>query len=205
MMNRLIFSIAETAYRFIALNIFWFIFTVVGFGIFGFMPATVAVFRVVREWVKGNKDIPLFRSYLTFYKAEFISSNLLGAFFLVLFYIIYVNVSFVPYFYNPSIHLYIYIFIFSVTIIAVISFLNIFSIIAHFEHKKIVGYLKAAIGLVFIKPMLSLLQLIWLSAYILIAVNYPTVFIAIGMSVFAYVIMSFNYEIFRRYKTNVII
>lgn len=199
-MNRMIFMIAETAYRFIVLNFLWLVFTLAGLGVLGFTPATVAVFRSIREWLKGEKDIPLFRSYLAFYKAEFVSSNLIGALFLVLFYIIYVNFSFVSYFYTSSIHLYIYIVIFSVATIVVLSFLNTFSVMAHFKYKKTIHYFKTAVGLVFARPGLSLMQLIWLFAYGLIAVNYPMVFIAIGVSVFAYVLMSLNYSIFRKYN-----
>lgn len=200
MMNKMIYTIADTAYRFIVLNILWLVFFLAGLGVFGFMPATVALFRLVREWLKGANDLPLFRSYFAYYKAEFISSNLLGVLFLILFYIIYVNVSFVSYFYASSVHIYIYLIIFSIAMIVVLSFLNIFSVMAHFEHKKTIRYFKSAVGLVFAKPLLSLLQLLWLFAYVLVAVNYPRVFIAIGISVFAYVLMSLNYSIFRKFN-----
>lgn len=199
-MNRMIYTIAETAYRFIVLNILWFIFFLAGLGVFGFMPATVALFRLVREWLKGEEDFPLFKSFLTYYKAEFISSNLLGALFSILFYIIYVNISFVSYFYASSVHLYIYIVIISIGTIVVLSFLNTFSVMAHFEHKKTIRYFKSAVGLVFAQPFKSLLQLLWLFAYLLVAVNYPKAFIAVGVSVFAYVLMSLNYSIFRKYN-----
>ncbi|SDB84267.1 Uncharacterized membrane protein YesL [Pelagirhabdus alkalitolerans] len=198
-MNRMIFAVTDVIYRFIVLNILWLVFLVVGLGIFGFMPATVALFRSVREWIKGETDLPLFRSFLIYYKTDFISSNLIGALFMILFYIIYVNASFVSYFYDQAVHLYIYIAIFSIGTIIVLSFLNTFSVMAHFKHQKTIRYFKSAIGLVFARPAMSLLQLIWLVAYILIAINYPKLFMSIGISVFAYVLMSLNYSIFKKY------
>ncbi|UCZ55225.1 DUF624 domain-containing protein [Bacillus shivajii] len=196
----MIFQAAETAYRFIALNILWLLFFLAGLGVFGFMPATLALFGVVREWIKGEKDLPLFKTYLKLFKAEFVRSNLLGAFFLIVFYIIYVNFSFVSYFYHESIHFYIYLIILGFATIAVMTFLNIFSVMAHFEYKKSVQYFKVAIGLVFARPMITLVQLIWLVAYLLVAINFPKVFLAIGISVFAYVLMGVNYSVFKKYN-----
>nr|WP_328703180.1 DUF624 domain-containing protein [Alkalihalobacterium elongatum] len=199
-LGRIIYLIADTVYRFIALNILWLLFFVMGLGVFGIMPATVALFRVVREWIKGDPHFPLFSNYLKFYKGEFIRSNLLGAFFAIVFYIIYVNFSFVTYFYQESIHFYIYLVIFGIGTIAVMTFLNTFSVMAHFEYKKTSQYLKAAAGLVFARPLTALLQLFWLFAYLLVAINFPKIFIAIGISVFAYVLMSINYSVFKKYN-----
>ncbi|WP_368505769.1 YesL family protein [Alkalihalophilus sp. As8PL] len=198
-MGRIIFQIAELIYKFIALNVLWLVFFVLGLGIFGFMPATVGLFQVIRDWIKGEKGVPLFSSYLKYFKGEFIRSNLVGAIFLVLFYIIYVNFSFVGFFYYESIQLYIYIVIFSVGAIILMTFLNVFSVMAHFEYKTL-HYIKVAAGLVFAHPFISLIQLIWLFAYFLISINYPKIFIGIGISVFAYVLMSINYSLFKKYK-----
>ncbi len=198
-MGKLIVQIAEFIYKFTALNILWLFFFLLGLGVFGFMPSTVALFRVVREWIKGEKDIYLFRSYLKFYKQEFFRSNINGAIFLLLFYIIYVNFSFVSYFYDESIHLFIYVVIFGFSVIVLMTFVNLFSVMAHFEYKTL-QYLKVAAGLVFASPLNTVMQLVWLVAYILVAINLPKLFLLIGISVFAYVLMSINYSVFKKYK-----
>ncbi len=198
-MGKIIIQIAEFIYKFISLNILWVCFVVVGLGIFGFMPATVALFRVEREWIKGEKEIPLFKNYFTFYKQEFFRANINGAIFVLLFYIIYVNFTFVSFFYNESIHLFIYIFIFGISTIVLMTFVNLFSVMAHFEFKTM-QYIKVAAGLVFASPMNTIMQLVWLIAYLLVAINLPKLFIIIGISVFAYVLMSINYSVFKKYN-----
>ncbi|MCD8510637.1 MAG: DUF624 domain-containing protein [Bacillus sp. (in: Bacteria)] len=199
-MGNFIFQIAETVYRFVALNILWLLFFLAGLGLFGFMPATFALFRIVREWIKGEKYIPLFSNFLKFYKEGFVTSNILGVIFLIVFYIIYVNLSFVSYFYNEAIHLYLYLFIFGITSIVLMTFINLFAVMAHFEHKQIMHYLKLSAGLVFAKPMLAFVQLLWLFAYLLVAINFPKIFLAVGISVFAYLLMAINYSVFEKYN-----
>ncbi|MCR6098813.1 DUF624 domain-containing protein [Salipaludibacillus agaradhaerens] len=196
-MGRLIFQIADLIYRFVSLNILWLVFTLAGLGIFGVMPSTVALFSIVREWVRGEKDIALFSKYYAFFKAEFVRSNILGLFFLVVFYVIYVNFSFVSYFYAASVELFIYIVIFFFAVIAFMTFINLFSVMAHYEYKTW-HYLKASAGLVFLHPVKTILQIVWIVAYVIIAVNFPKVFVVIGVSVFAYILMSLNYSTFKR-------
>lgn len=41
---------------------------------FLFFPATTAMFGITRQWVIGNKDIPLFRTYLKYYRENYIRS-----------------------------------------------------------------------------------------------------------------------------------
>ncbi|ADC51640.1 hypothetical protein BpOF4_17995 [Alkalihalophilus pseudofirmus OF4] len=197
-MGKLIVQITEVVYKFIALNILWLFFFVAGLGLFGFMPATLALFRVIRDWIKGNQ-FNLFSSYFTYYKAEFIRSNIVGAIFIGLFYIIYVNFSFAGYFYSESTQLFVYLVIAAIAAIVLMTFLNVFSVMAHFEYKTF-SYIKASLGLVFAHPLMTLTQLVWLLAYFLIVVNFPRVSFVIGISVFAYVLMNVNYSVFKKYN-----
>lgn len=49
--------------RFAYLNLLWIAFSLVGLGVVGFFPATAAMFAVVRKWVHGEKDIPVFQVF----------------------------------------------------------------------------------------------------------------------------------------------
>jgi uncharacterized membrane protein YesL len=64
--------------RFAYLNILWVCFTLSGLIVFGFFPATVATFAVTRKWLMGEHDIPVFKTFWSTYKSEFLKSNLLG-------------------------------------------------------------------------------------------------------------------------------
>ncbi|MBU9722969.1 MULTISPECIES: YesL family protein [Bacillaceae] len=194
-----IMEIAEVIYKFVALNFLWLLFFILGLGIFGFMPATVALFSIIRDWLKGEKDIPLFSSYLKYFKLEFIRSNIVGLPFLVIFYVIYVNFSFVSYYYSDGVQLYIYIVLSAVAIVVLMTFVNLFSVMAHYEFKGL-QYIKVAVGLVFYNPFKTLMQVIWIMAYLLIAIFLPKLFIVIGVSVFAYILMGMNYTFFQRFN-----
>src|SRR5699024_11830385 len=73
--------------HFCYLNILWLVFTRLGLGVFGIMPATAAMFSVVRKWVNHEDDVKIFTVFWKSYKKEFIRANLLG---LILFAIGYV-------------------------------------------------------------------------------------------------------------------
>ncbi|WP_231687009.1 YesL family protein [Bacillus sp. JCM 19034] len=79
-MNRY-YLICQWITRFVYLNILWVSFTIIGLGVFGLMPATSAMFAVVRKWVSANKDIPIFATFWRTYKTEFKLSNFAGFFF----------------------------------------------------------------------------------------------------------------------------
>ncbi|GAA4080969.1 YesL family protein [Amphibacillus indicireducens] len=194
-MGNLVFKIADIIYRFVVLNLIWLLFFLIGMGIFGFMPATVALFSVIRQWIKGEEDLRLFKMFFHYYKVEFIRSNILWLIFLVIFYIIYVNYSFISYYYSAGFHFFLYIILFSFAFIAFMTFVNLFSVIAHFEFKTI-RYIKVAAGMVFLRPFNTLIQLLWLVVYYIISFQWPTVFIVLGVSVLAFILMATNYPTF---------
>ncbi|SFL67674.1 Uncharacterized membrane protein YesL [Gracilibacillus orientalis] len=76
------------------LNILWIAFTLLGLIFFGIMPATIAMFAVVRKWVLKEYDIPVFETFFKEYKSNFIRANLFG---LVIFIIGYVLSVFLKY------------------------------------------------------------------------------------------------------------
>src|SRR5690625_78727 len=73
--------------RFAYLNLLWILFTLLGFIVFGFMPATAAMFAVVRKWNMGEDDIPIFKTFWKAYREDFLKTNGLG---LILFFIGYI-------------------------------------------------------------------------------------------------------------------
>jgi len=50
---------------------------------FTLFPATSALFGVVRKWVMGDVDIPIFRTFLTCYKENYLSSLFGGVVFVI--------------------------------------------------------------------------------------------------------------------------
>lgn len=73
------------------INLLWLIFTILGLGIFGVTPASVALLAVVRQWLMKDMDIPIFKEFFHTYKKEFIHSNIFGLIFIVALAILYSN------------------------------------------------------------------------------------------------------------------
>jgi len=72
------FIVCDWIWRIALVNILWILFTLTGFIIFGVMPATVALFTVVRKWNMKEVDIPISRVFFQTYKKEFLHSNIVG-------------------------------------------------------------------------------------------------------------------------------
>lgn len=64
--------------RLFYVNFLWIAFAFLGLLVFGFFPATTAMFAVVRKWLQGEKDIKIFAVFWNAYRKEFWKANLLG-------------------------------------------------------------------------------------------------------------------------------
>jgi uncharacterized membrane protein YesL len=73
------------------INILWFFFTLCGLVVFGFFPATIAMFVIVRKMLMGDFDVPVFKTFWEYFKKDFVKSNLLGLILAVLGYFFYLD------------------------------------------------------------------------------------------------------------------
>lgn len=92
-MNKLM-QVFEWIYRLLFLNILWLIFTIGGVIVFGLFPSTVSMFHITKEWLAGNTDLPLFKTFFSKFKEEFLRSQLLGAILLVIGGLLYFDIQF---------------------------------------------------------------------------------------------------------------
>ncbi|WP_260843514.1 YesL family protein, partial [Staphylococcus epidermidis] len=60
------------------LNGLWLLFTLLGGVLFGWAPSTAAMCAVIRKWLMGQKDVPIFPLFLDTYKKEFLKVNAIG-------------------------------------------------------------------------------------------------------------------------------
>ncbi|MCM3115062.1 YesL family protein [Neobacillus sp. MER 74] len=89
-----IYRITELVMQFAYLQLLWILFTIVGLGIFGIFPSTAAMFSVVRKWVMGAEDAPVFKTFWQTYKTEFVKVNGLGLIFVAMGWLLYVDFHF---------------------------------------------------------------------------------------------------------------
>ncbi|KAF1341181.1 Membrane protein YesV [Bacillus subtilis] len=73
------------------LNGLWLLFTLLGGVLFGWAPSTAAMCAVIRKWLMGQKDVPIFSLFLDTYKKEFLKVNAIGLAFSALLLILSAN------------------------------------------------------------------------------------------------------------------
>ena len=86
--------VSEWLLRLIWTNLLWIGFTLLGLGIFGIMPATVAMFTVVRRWTMKDFDTPIWSLFKTTYFKEWKKSNLIGVIFALIGGFLFLDLSF---------------------------------------------------------------------------------------------------------------
>lgn len=87
-------TFSEWLLRLIWTNLLWIAFTVLGLGIFGIMPATVAMFTVVRRWTMGETDIAVWPLFKETYFKEWKKTNLIGVIFAAIGVFLFLDLSF---------------------------------------------------------------------------------------------------------------
>ncbi|MFJ5760908.1 YesL family protein [Neobacillus sp. NPDC093182] len=128
--NKFLDWISRLAY----LNLLWISFSLLGLIIFGFFPATVAMFAVARKWMLGNDEMSIFKTFWTAYKREFLKSNILGVIIVSIGLILYIDFQFVQHAAN-SFFSFLYVPFFIITLIFISMLFYIIPIFVHYDMK----------------------------------------------------------------------
>ena len=72
-----IYRISEKVMMIAYTNILWILFSLLGFVLIGIMPATAAMFAVMRKLII-EEEVPIFKLFWNKYKQEFVKANLYG-------------------------------------------------------------------------------------------------------------------------------
>ncbi|WP_229720136.1 YesL family protein [Oceanobacillus neutriphilus] len=184
------------------LNILWVLFTIAGLLFFGIMPATVAMFAIVRKWQRGEDELPIFTTFWEVYRKEFWKANsigiilfLFGYFFSIQFQILGAQSALVYQMAQFSI----------VIVFALLAMLVIylFPIYVHFDLKAM-QYLKWPLIISIVHPILTvfLLACIGLAGYFIFQI-FPAVLFFFGGSLSAYFITWGVSKTFAKYEAAV--
>lgn len=168
------------------INLLWIVFTILGVIIFGFFPAYTAMLTIVRKWIIGEADIPVFNTFFTVYKKEFFRSNFIGLLLLLISYILYVDLSIVMEA-NGIINL----ITFPMFLIIIGFFLAscyTFPIIVHYE-TKIGQALKNSFIIMALSPFSTIMMIIGTIAIYFLMTTIPGLFPFFCASTLAFIIM----------------
>jgi uncharacterized membrane protein YesL len=74
-----IYQVSEKVMMIAYTNILWILFSLLGFVLIGIMPATAAMFAVMRKLImEEEEEVPIFNLFWNKYKQEFVKANLYG-------------------------------------------------------------------------------------------------------------------------------
>lgn len=175
--------------RLFALNCLWIGFTLFGFGVFGLMPATVAMFSVTRKWVTAQKEmVPIYHTFWTTYKKSFVQTNMYGLLFFLVGYLLITEFRIAQAGSGTAYTAAMFATLGIMLIFAIIM-LYFFPIYVHF-HLSYIDYVKWPLLISIIHPVLTVFLLVSLGCtFYFIYTTVPILIVLFGGSGAAYLIM----------------
>ena len=153
-----IYEASSWVMRLIYLNLLWLFFIIIGLGIFGFFPATAAMFAVTRKWVQGEKEVPLFKTFLESIKSSFIQINVVGYCLIILGLFLYIDLRF----FQSSEHILLSFLAFFILFAFLVYFTILLYIFPVFVHFKIgtLSYIKYCFIIAVGRPLQTIMMIV---------------------------------------------
>lgn len=186
--NRWLNRILKVTY----LNLLWFMGVLVGGVIFGVGPATIAIYSVYRKWFLHGEHGSTTKDFISFYKTNFKEGAILGILYLVVGYLLIVDLFIARSWYlRYAIYLAIFIYF--------VSLLYLPGLVAHYEKVSIIKRIKMSIVIGFVYFQYTLVGLVIVGVYNFVLFYFsPGVFIIIGVSTSALIITFLNQLVFKK-------
>lgn len=181
------YKISEWIMKFAYVNILWVAFSLLGLLIFGFFPATVALFAVVRKWVQLQADTPVFKTFWTTYKQEFLKSNLLGIILCIIGYILYLDFALVRVTPIDLLQL-TYFPLLVIVLLYFLTVLYVFPVFVHYDVKTLY-VLKNAFLIMIMRPPITIMMVVGTIAVYFLMRTLPGLIPFFAVSILAYVLM----------------
>ncbi|RSL35322.1 DUF624 domain-containing protein [Salibacterium salarium] len=191
-----LYKISHWIMRLAHLNLLWILFTFIGLVAAGIFPSTTAMFTIVRDWVRGEHDKPIFSTFWATYKKEFSRSNLLGSIVLIIGIILYVD-----YFYFLNMQgaigtaMSILFITTAVLYLMLVSFL--FPVLAHYDFKTI-DYIKYSFIVGASYPLHTFYIVLSVGVVLYATVVFPVILVFFSGSFLSLLIMRFAYTAFEK-------
>lgn len=193
-----LYSVLEWIMRIAYINLLWFGSVLLGLIVFGFYPASVAMYTVIRNLNVKNTDFNIFKTFITTYKKEFFKSNAIGFILLLIGYVLYLDLIWLRdiqglLFYVMQVAL-----VF-VGLVYIITLLYIIPTYVHFN-LKFSEYFKHALLIGLFSPLMTILMVIGLVAFYYLYRLIPGLIPVFGVGMTAAFIMVCALIAFNRFE-----
>ncbi|SDM39214.1 Uncharacterized membrane protein YesL [Psychrobacillus sp. OK028] len=183
------------------LNVLWLGGIIIGAGIAGFFPSTVAMFSVLRKWTQNDEEeLKVFVHFKNEYKKEFLKSNKYGYSWLVLGIVIYVDLQFfrgIPTIWALIVSL----FFFILAAIYIVALLYAFPVYVQFN-LTIKQYFRNCFLIVLSNPLFSVLMGLGFYFPYYLMMKVPGLLPFFGGSLISLVLMLISNKIFMNLEKN---
>lgn len=197
-------SVMDKAYRFClwtmrfaVINLLWIMFTIAGLIIFGFMPATAAMFTVMRKWVMGQTDIPIFKTFWEAYRSGFLKTNLIGIILSVSGYILYIDFIFLNRLEANWFSAILGVGLICIAVLYVIILFYIFPVFSHYQIKTF-QYFKYAAVIGISHPFHTVGIGAGVITLLFIMFMFPGLIFFLSGSIISFIIMSTAHHVFMK-------
>ncbi|ULT56163.1 YesL family protein [Neobacillus drentensis] len=177
-------------------NILWVLFSLGGLILLGISPASVALFTILRKWLMNETDVPIFRTFLSTYKKEFVKSNQLGWIMGLIGMFLYLDFKYLITV-GGTIQYVLSIPLVIVTILFFITMLYLFPVYVHYE-LRLIQYIKNSFYIGIINMHITILMI---AVTILIGILYrsiPGIVPFFSISLFSLMVMTGAKQSFNR-------
>lgn len=183
--NSALYNILDWITKFAYINILWIFFTLLGGIILGFYPSTISMFAIIRDWLHGNTDSPLFKTYWRYFKRDFAKSNILGLIINVLIALIVIDIYYIQTNMNEQLT-WTHIPLFSFMLLVILFLFYLFPSFVHYS-LNLFQLIKNAFLIMLISPLNSFLMILCLGSIYFIMKAVPALFFIFGGSTYAYI------------------
>lgn len=180
-------------------NLLWIGFSMLGLGIVGFFPATVAMFVVVRKLMTSDKDVPIFKTFWNAFKTDFVKSNLLGYGIALVGVILYIDLRYVQA-QSGLLFTILNLIILVLIFIYLIALLYIFPIYVHFQ-LSVKDYVKWSVVIGLVHPIMTVVMAIGVvAAYYITFMLVPGLMLFFGGSTIAFIMTWVASQMFGKFE-----
>ncbi|ULT56703.1 YesL family protein [Neobacillus drentensis] len=131
-----IIGVCEWIWRAITANVCWIVFTALGLGVFGFFPATVALFTIVRRWLRKDTDLPVWKTFKQVYFKEWKRSNGIGLVFYGIGLFLFIDIRITEGFLTGVLGSFISLILYLLVIVLLLAAGYFFAIYVHYEYSN---------------------------------------------------------------------
>lgn len=189
--------------KFAFVNLLWSIFTLAGGIILGFYPATIAMFTIVRSWLRGKTDEPVLKNFWLHYKSNFLKSNLLGLFLNVLLGLVILDIYYIQVNMVAALT-WTYIPLFAFMLLIILYLFYIFPCFVHYD-LNIISLMKNALFIMLISPIHSFLITVSIVSVFFIMRAIPALFFIFGGVTYTFITVWISLHAFNRIQNQKIL